>query len=93
MRKEMMEHLEEMVIKVEKGIPFSRGRDSKYEEYFSTIDGMNIGDSFEVFDIRTWDAVRQYQYTPRFSNKNKHCKLVTKRYTNDKYRVWKLKYS
>ena len=54
---------------------------------------MNIGDSFEVFDNRTWDAVRQYQYTPRFSTKNKHCKLVTKRYTNDKYRVWKLKYS
>ena len=55
MRKEMMEHLEEMVIKVEKGIPFSRGRDSKYEEYFSTIDGMNIGDSFEVFDISIGD--------------------------------------
>lgn len=80
-----------MTIKIDKGIPIGdKGRPEKYRQYYDAIDTMEHGDSFEVRCMRTWDACRQYQYTKEFQSKNKGVRIITKRYTGNKYRIWKV---
>jgi hypothetical protein len=87
----MQVKIDKVEIKIDKGIPVEyTGRPKKYEKYLSTIDAMEDGDSIEVYDMRTWDAIRRYQYTDNFQFINGDAKIVTKRYTGNKYRIWKI---
>lgn len=87
----MQVKIDQVKIKIDKGIPVEyTGRPKKYKKYLSAIDMMKDGDSFEVNDMRTWDAIRRYQYTDDFQLVNGDAKIVTKRYTGNKYRIWKI---
>jgi len=87
----MQVKIDQVKIKIDKGIPvINAGRPRLYDDYLSAIDKMDSGDSIEVNGMRTWDAIRRYQYTKEFESKNDGAKIVTKRYTGNKYRIWKI---